>query len=419
MNSAYFTPPHRIPAGNYFEMAVKLSQLTWGSNTQSSIPFTPQPGDRFQVSLIQHGKGYRCSNVTINGTTLTFSINGNIAIGLYSLEIIVTRADNKRLRCLQKDKIEIVFSNEEAGIPDDDEFQTHTIQLDGAILMVVNGAELQWDNTPTIGSGAAVTSDGIAQALTALEESVDEKLDQTHFDNAKTVTELSSHELIIKSSDGTEIKGSIALSVDANGIVSLVLTDKNNNRFSSMLPGLKIEGNVLKYSDSVGTWHDGFTLSALTIKGVYSTDPSGTWNLGDLILVGATNNYTLKVYDGTNWQPVGSINNLTLDAEHISFSPTSELPSTNVQDAIEKVNRNTGLNRTLINGIGYRVRTTQEDGFSVCDSDGNVVMKYDENGFDTTHLSTHISSLIKNLVKSALPSYTRVLENGFYVVDAN
>lgn len=175
MNSAYFTPPHRIPAGNYFEMAVKLSQLTWGKNTQSSIPFTPEPGDRFQVLLVQHGgKNYRCSNVSINGTTLTFSINGDIAIGLYSLEIIVTRADNKRLRSLQKNKIEIVFSNEEAGIPDDDEFQTHTITLGGAILMIVNGAEFQWDDTPRIGSGAAVTSDGIAQALNALAESVSE-----------------------------------------------------------------------------------------------------------------------------------------------------------------------------------------------------------------------------------------------------
>ena len=175
MNSAYFTPPHRIPAGNYFEMAVKLSQLTWGNNTQGSIPFTPEPGDRFQVLLVQHGgKNYRCSNVSINGTTLTFSINGDIAIGLYSLEIIVTRADNKRLRSLQKNKIEIVFSNEEAGIPDDDEFQTHTITLGGAILMIVDGAELQWDDTPRIGSGAAVTSDGIAQALNALAESVSE-----------------------------------------------------------------------------------------------------------------------------------------------------------------------------------------------------------------------------------------------------
>ena len=173
MNSAYFTPPHRIPAGNYFEMAVKLSQLTWGNNTQGSIPFTPEPGDRFQVLLVQHGgKNYRCSNVSINGTTLTFSINGDISIGLYSLEIIVTRADNKRLRSLQKNKIEIVFSNEEAGIPDDDEFQTHTITLGGAILMIVDGAELQWDDTPRIGSGAAVTSDGIAQALNALAESV-------------------------------------------------------------------------------------------------------------------------------------------------------------------------------------------------------------------------------------------------------
>ena len=175
MNSAYFTPPLRLPAGNYFEMAVKLSQLTWGNNTQGSIPFTPEPGDRFQVLLVQHGgKNYRCSNVSINGTTLTFSINGDIAIGLYSLEIIVTRADNKRLRSLQKNKIEIVFSNEEAGIPDDDEFQTHTITLGGAILMIVDGAELQWDDTPRIGSGAAVTSDGIAQALNALIESIPE-----------------------------------------------------------------------------------------------------------------------------------------------------------------------------------------------------------------------------------------------------
>lgn len=169
MNSAYFTPPHRIPAGNYFEMAVKLSQLTWGHNTQSSIPFTPEPGDRFQVTLLQHGgKGYRCSNVSINGTTLTFSINGDIAIGLYSLEIIVTRADHKRLRSLQKNKIEIVFSNEEAGIPDNDEFQTHTITLGGAILMIVNGTEFQWDQLPTQGSGAAVESGGIYAWFKAL-----------------------------------------------------------------------------------------------------------------------------------------------------------------------------------------------------------------------------------------------------------
>ena len=46
-------------------------------------------------------------------------------------------------------------------------------------------------------------------------------------------------------------------------------------------------------------------------------------------------------------------------------------------------------------------------------------MKYDNNGLDTTHLSAHFNSLIRNLIKSNFQSFAKVSQDGFYVVDAN
>ena len=191
---------------------------------------------------------------------------------------------------------------------------------------------------------------------------------------------IANHELVLQTPDGQSVKGKVGVTTGADGIVLLTLTDGNGNVFSSMLPGLKIENNVLKYSDSVGTWHDGVTLGTLTIKGVSATDPvSG--NLGDLVLVGSSNNYTLKVYDGEDWEPVGSINNVSLDAGYITFTPPPGMSATTVQDAIEEVN-------IVLNG-------DPNSDLDFGDDDGHVLARFSEGHVRTKEFDSRDVAKIK------------------------
>ena len=73
-----------------------------------------------------------------------------------------------------------------------------------------------------------------------------------------------------------------------------------------------------------------------------------------------------------------------------------------------------------------RISSTEEKGFSVCDSNGNIGMKYDEEGLDAAKLSKHFISLLG--LPSSGPSHSTgttllktvsVDEDGLYFVDCN
>ena len=63
---------------------------------------------------------------------------------------------------------------------------------------------------------------------------------------------------------------------------------------------------------------------------------------------------------------------------------------------------------------------TPEEGFAVCDSEGNIGMKYNTEGLDTARVSTHFLSLLGSIGgNSSLLKSVSVIENGLFLVDDN
>lgn len=59
---------------------------------------------------------------------------------------------------------------------------------------------------------------------------------------------------------------------------------------------------------------------------------------------------------------------------------------------------------------------TTDDGFYVSDKFGNIVIKFDSNGFDVAKISAHFLSLLASLINTPI---FETKESGFYVTDAN
>jgi hypothetical protein len=159
--------------------------------------------------------------------------------------------------------------------------------------------------------------------------------------------------------------GSIALSTAASGAAELTFV-AGSNQFTVTLPNLTYDSQrqMLQYVDAGGDDHDLIRLSNLQIKYVGSTDPStGTWALGDLILVGNDNDgYELKVYTGSAWSPLGSINNVSLQADQVRLAST-KLKTTNVKDGLEELHdKIENVQATTWSGyVGASNATTKEN----------------------------------------------------------
>ncbi len=90
-------------------------------------------------------------------------------------------------------------------------------------------------------------------------------------------------------------------------------------------------------------------------------------------------------------------------AQEAGDSATSVMSQKAVTEAISPLEK-----KTPIDTIG--------DGFYVSDKFGNIVIKFDSNGFDVAKLSAHFLSLLASLVN--IPIF-ETKESGFYVTDAN
>lgn len=78
--------------------------------------------------------------------------------------------------------------------------------------------------------------------------------------------------------------------------------------------------------------------------------------------------------------------------------------------------------RSLLGNIGgsSSLVETNDEGFAVCDNEGNIGMKYDTEGLDTAKVSTHFLSLLGNIGgSSSLLKSVSVVENGLFLVDDN
>lgn len=154
----------------------------------------------------------------------------------------------------------------------------------------------------------------------------------------------------VNSSTGVTI-GSISnpqlvIDKDTNNDQVYLRFTKGNDTYSVVIPSLRVDGNELQYSNDGQQWNPIQTFGTFGIKYVGSTDPStGTWALGDLILVGLNSSYELKVYDGNGtWQPLGSINDVSLNAADIDYTPqdsTWNVPK--VKQALDALRTSDGI----------------------------------------------------------------------------
>lgn len=93
----------------------------------------------------------------------------------------------------------------------------------------------------------------------------------------------------------------------------------------------------------------------------------------------------------------------------------------------------TGALNAAITGINGKIQTTDDNSFSVCDSNGNVAIRYSNEGLDAAKVTNHLASLIKKIIGvegggsssgggssvSSLLEQREVEENGLYFVDAD
>ena len=180
----------------------------------------------------------------------------------------------------------------------------------------------------------------------------------------------------------------------------------------------KLHEDTLAYIASLEQSADG-----LGIKKVYQskstmeadTDPVGTngktLRYGQLVSIyddahtDGSENGNIYAYQKPGWLLMGKVSgNMGLAiAQEAGDSATSVMSQKAVTEAISPLEK-----KTPIDTIG--------DGLYVSDKFGNIVIKFDSNGFDVAKLSAHFLSLLASLVN--IPIF-ETKESGFYVTDAN
>lgn len=154
--------PIKIVQGNWFGITQSLQKVEWEGETQETVPYEPVEGDEIHVflsgSCVANSRfsSHEMGNVSVDGNEISYDNNGTLPLGLYDIEIRIVLSDGKKLRSIQKNKIQIVKSNKEAGIPEGAEFGVDTFTVDSAIFMYVptkgddgkSAYEIYLDNAP-------------------------------------------------------------------------------------------------------------------------------------------------------------------------------------------------------------------------------------------------------------------------------
>ena len=180
----------------------------------------------------------------------------------------------------------------------------------------------------------------------------------------------------------------------------------------------KLHEDTLAYIASLEQSADG-----LGIKKVYQsksameadTDPVGTngkaLRYGQLVSIyddahaDSSENGNIYTFQKPGWLLMGKVSGgaeLSI-AQEAGDSATSVMSQKAVTEAISPLEK-----KTPIDTIG--------DGLYVSDKFGNIVIKFDSNGFDVAKLSTHFLSLLASLIN--IPVF-ETKESGFYIIDAN
>lgn len=146
-----------IVAGNYTRFAVTLTQ----KSGELIMPYIPTEGDVVQISLYG-ARRFDYPNYEQAQNVLTFEDNGCLNVGLYCLEVKITEANTHKLRCMYREQIRVVASNDD--VPTDASFTDDDVQLSGQFDIVAS-TEIVVDDELSLTSTNPVQNKVVTAAL--------------------------------------------------------------------------------------------------------------------------------------------------------------------------------------------------------------------------------------------------------------
>lgn len=147
-----------IVQGNYSKFRVTLTQKS-GELIQ---PYIPTATDEVKISL-RGARVYEYKEYEQAGNVLTFSDNGCLRVGVYELEVRIIDSEQHRLRCMYREQLRVVASNED--VPTDASFDTDDdVQLSGQFDIVAS-TEIVVDEELSLTSTNPVQNKVVTAAL--------------------------------------------------------------------------------------------------------------------------------------------------------------------------------------------------------------------------------------------------------------
>ena len=142
--------PIKIVQGNYFAIAQPLSKIVWSNGSKTEQPLVPNKGDQITVNLVSSSRRYDMRKIYVEDNIVHYECNEYLDLGTYSIELRLIQVDGKKYRSYQRNKIQIVATNEEADIKDGNEFDVDAYEISSAVILYAKGDKGdQGDRGPT------------------------------------------------------------------------------------------------------------------------------------------------------------------------------------------------------------------------------------------------------------------------------
>ena len=154
-----------LVAGNYTRFAVTLTQ----KSGELIVPYIPTEGDVVQISLYG-ARRFDYPNYEQAQNVLTFEDNGCLNVGLYCLEVKITEANSHKLRCMYREQIRVVASNDD--VPTDASFSDDDVQLSGQFDIVAS-TEIVVDDELSLTSTNPVQNKVVTAAINDKADEID------------------------------------------------------------------------------------------------------------------------------------------------------------------------------------------------------------------------------------------------------
>lgn len=154
-----------IVQGNYSKFRVTLTQ----KSGELIIPYVPTGADEVEISLYG-ARRYEYSDYEQSGNVLTFVDNGYLKVDLYALEVKIVESTTRRLRCMYREQLRVVASNDD--IPSDASFSDDDIQLSGQFDIAAS-VEIVVDDALSLTSPNPVQNKVVTAALNSKAEKLE------------------------------------------------------------------------------------------------------------------------------------------------------------------------------------------------------------------------------------------------------